>query len=276
MSGCGSTSIFDNPKYKDLLSDEKFIEFLISKLEGKGFGGGLPIELVAGNKINILDQSIEDSLYKFTISYLDAIFPLVSIALNLTSIEKGVIIPTNTIEITSTYTRKTYRLKSVNFEGITDALDLGENDLLEVEENQKVTVLGNNSLTIGRLDTQIAEITAVDTNDNVANAIATINRPNRWYWGVTNNSNLNNINIAQAIGTGLGNIPSLISPNVGNGNYVWVATISSFDITDTTLKVSQVEQSTIRQLEPVIGYFVNYNIKRTGLKSGGTINLLIS
>jgi len=275
MSTCGSNSIFEG-KYSDLLSDEKFIEFLISKLEAQGFGGGLPITLNAGNKINILDQSVEDLKNEFTISYFDVVLPLATISASPSSFEKGIVIAAQAITVNTSYTRKTYPLKSVIYNNVFGVNNQTVTDLAYLLEDDNENNVGSNALQLRALDTQVGTITVTDTQDNLISITATITRLDRWYWGVTTDPNLANINISTAVATGLGNIPSTIAPNVGNGSYVWVATIPTKDITDTTLKVSQVETASTVQLTPVLGYTVGYKVIRTDLKSGGTINLLIS
>lgn len=275
MSTCGSNSIFEG-KYSDLLSDEKFIEFLISKLEGQGFGSGLPITLNAGNKINILDQSVQDLKNEFTISYFDVVLPLATISASPSSFEKGIVIAAQAITVNTSYTRKTYPLKSVIYSNVFGVSNQNVTDLAYLLEDDNENPVGSNALQLGALATQVGTITVTDTQDNLISITATITRLDRWYWGVTTDPNLANINISTAVATGLGNIPSTIAPNVGNGSYVWVATIPTKDITDTTLKVSQVETASTVQLTPVLGYTVGYKVIRTDLKSGGTINLLIS
>jgi len=275
MSTCGSNSIFEG-KYSDLLSDEKFIEFLISKLETQGFGSGLPITLNAGNKINILDQSVEDLKNEFTISYFDVVLPLATISASPSSFEKGIVIAAQAITVNTSYTRKTYPLKSVIYNNVFGVSNQTVTDLAYLLEDDNENPVGSNALQLRALDTQVGTITVTDTQDNLISITATITRLDRWYWGVTTDPNLANINISTAVATGLGNIPSTIAPNVGNGSYVWVATIPTKDITDTTLKVSQVETASTVQLTPVLGYTVGYKVIRTDLKSGGTINLLIS
>ena len=275
MSTCGSNSIFEG-KYSDLLSDEKFIEFLISKLKAQGFGSGLPITLNAGNKINILDQSVEDLKNEFTISYFDVVLPLATISASPSSFEKGIVIAAQAITVNTSYTRKTYPLKSVIYNNVFGVSNQTVTDLAYLLEDDNENPVGSNALQLRALDTQVGTITVTDTQDNLISITATITRLDRWYWGVTTDPNLANINISTAVATGLGNIPSTIAPNVGNGSYVWVATIPTKDITDTTLKVSQVETASTVQLTPVLGYTVGYKVIRTDLKSGGTINLLIS
>jgi hypothetical protein len=278
MSDCGnSISVFDNPKYKDLLQDEKFIEYIISKLKLAGIGNGLPLELIEGNKITILDQSVAEQVNKYTISYLDVVLPLAVVTVTPDSIEKGIVIAVDALAVSLSYTKKTYPLTSVIFQDTNDTLNQNATDLVAMVGDETRTEAGTNASSLGITETAVASIVVTDNKSNQITKVGSILRPNRWYWGITTDPDLNNLDVINdSVATGLGTLPSTIAPNVGNGNYVWIASVNSKDITDTTLKLSQLEATLVKQLTPVAGYNVNYNLKRTNLKSGGTINLLIS
>lgn len=277
MSTCGSKlSIFDNPKYKDLLSDQEFIKYLIASLEANGYTAGLPVIVRAGDKIVVTDNSIEDEVYDFTVAYLDAKPPQSSISVTPNTVEKGVIIPIGDLDLSYSFIRKTYKLKQVLFTGI-NVSDLQTADLEQyITEGQGGSGVGTNTAEIGRLDTFVANITIEDINGNQQTATANLSRLDRWYWGVTEDANLNSIDVNTAVATGLGNPPNTIAANVGNGKYVWVAFTSAKAIRDTTLETNQVEATDDRIIQPVSGYNKNYFFQRTGELSGGTINLLIN
>jgi hypothetical protein len=256
-----------------ILQDERFIQYLITRLGEQGIGESKETIVIEGNKILVENQSTENAnIYK--VSYFDAVAPLASFSLSPNAIEFGNLVAIGAVTVTGNFTRKTYPLKEVIYTGLA-AASLGEEDLNTLIEDEEVPVSTSNSNEIGREETVLGSVTVRDINNLFVTIQLVLQRQYRWFWGITLEPDLDAIDFVNiADNTNLGNKPTgIVNVDVGNGAYVWVASIGDGDIKDTTLGVSMVEQKITKTLQPVAGFNKSYNIRRTDLKTGGTIQL---
>lgn len=261
------------------LTDDAFIQYLIDKLNLEGIGKTKDIILLEGNKIKITDTS-NSNKDEFTIAYFDAINPQVAANESPKVFENGVVINAGDVTITGSFTRQTYQLKLVDFQGVQGINDFNETELLAlnlvVGQSYNFPAGITNSTQLTGTQSAIGSIQVEDKSGLKASETLSIIRKPRWYAGVTNDQNLNNLDVKGTYtSTGLGNPPSTIEFNVGNGLYAWVAFVSSVQIKDPLLGLDQVEDRITKSVTPVVNYTVDYQVQRTGIKSGGNVKFNI-
>ena len=199
-------------KLNKSLTDQEYIEYLIKTLQDEGFGTAKAVTVLDGFKTRAVKIAEDDTTITYQIDYFEAAAPAISSAIDQGSnFEWGQILNPADLTVDFTITRKTYALTDVSFTGLDQADQdsaaintAGVNDNLNTEFAWAFTDIPNTG-TLSTGETLVGTITALDDRGQTVVNSVSINRQDRYIWGITQEPMAEN-DIATAIATKTGAI----------------------------------------------------------------------
>jgi hypothetical protein len=178
-------------KVNRAITDQKFIDWLITVLQAEGFGDAKTTNLIDGYNTKAVLVAEDATTKTYKVNYFDSRTPLLSYLIDEgLDHEWGKIIAASGLNIDITITRTDYALDAVDFENFSEAdknrteiNTAGVNDDLNVDYPWVFNNV-NNTASLNNGDTVIGTVTLDDENGGQLIASITLVRKDRYMWGI--------------------------------------------------------------------------------------------
>lgn len=272
-------------KLNKAISDQQYIDWLISVLKLEGFGSNKQTDIIDGFNTKAVKISEDGSNIVYRIDNIDSTPPTTESTVQEGSVfEYGQAFNAGDLTVDVVVTRNTYKLVSVVFTGLDEA-DKDEVDINAAGVNSNLAVpfpwsLPNISSTgtLSNGDDVIGTVTSTDDLGQVDIHTVRILRQDRWMWGLTRTPQTS-ADIATLLGSASGNIV----PSDGDSDFYELTTglgtlPSEFNINtfgaDRTFFIASQEDVDLK-LEGGIPYDITDSVEVINLNSisSGNANL---